>query len=108
MSTTCTWPQGVCKCYASTEEKPDPYGRVWMHCEEGLSLTKASMSRFIMFVLENHIEIGSVYAFKPNFPRSLVIASIRIRPDQITCFERDTGGKLRLPPKIKLNTGGME
>jgi hypothetical protein len=83
--------------------EPDIYGRVWMHCESGLALNKASMSRFIMYVLTNKIEIGQIYAFNPNFKNSLVIASIRIRPDQIEAFERETKGKLRQPPEVHLN-----
>ena len=84
--------------------EPDVYGRVWRHCESGLMLTKTSMTRFIMFVLENHIEIGTLYAFDPTFHRSLVVASLRLRPDQFGAFERETGGKLRLPRTIKLNS----
>lgn len=99
----CTWPNGVCKCAEQNEGKPDPFGRVWMHCEEGLSNTKASMSRFMMYVLANKIEIGQIYAFAPRYRNSVVIASVRIHPDQIEQFEQETGGKLRKPPKIQLN-----
>ncbi|MBB95601.1 MAG: hypothetical protein CML68_13550 [Rhodobacteraceae bacterium] len=88
------------------EEKPEDYaGRAWMHCEEGLNFSKASMSRFMMFCLGNNVEIGSVYAFNAEFPRCQVLASIRLRPDQFEAFERETGGKLRKPRRVKLNSG---
>lgn len=83
-------------------EEPDHYGRVWRHCEEGLSMTKASMARFTMFCLENSVEIGSIQAFNPKYRGSLVLAAIRIRPDQITAFEAETGGKLRPPTRLSL------
>lgn len=54
----CNWPEGNCKCWEKEQSKPDPYGREWMHCEEGLNFSKASMSRFIMFCLANNVEIG--------------------------------------------------
>jgi len=105
MTTTCT----RCNLEVSECTCPDPgseadfQGRVWRHCEEGLSMSKASMARFMMFVLKNDIEIGDVYAFNPGFERCQVLASIRIRPDQIEAFERETGGKLRRPPRVVLN-----
>lgn len=77
-----------------------------MHCEQGLSLSNASLARFMMFCLKNNVEIGSVNAFNSRHPRSLVLASIRLRPDLFEAFERETGGKLREPPKISLNSGG--
>jgi len=86
--------------------EPDLHGRVWMHCESGLSLTKASMTRFIMHVLENRIEIGQIYAFNPKYKGSLVLATLLLRPDQFEKFEKATGGKLRKPPVIHLNSGG--
>ena len=84
---------------------PDMQGRVWMHCESGLSMTKASMTRFIMFVLKNRVEIGNLYAFDPRYERSLVLASVRLRPDQFEAFEKETGGKLRKPVQVHLNSG---
>lgn len=83
--------------------EPDIYGRVWMHCDSGLSMTKASTTRFIQFVLKNRVEIGTLYAFDPRYNHSLVLASIRIRPDQINAFEQETGGKLRPPIEVHLN-----
>lgn len=74
-----------------------------MHCEEGLSLTKASMARFMMFCLKNNVEIGNVYPFNPRYHGSAVLASVRLRPDQIKAFEAETGGKLRRPPRPSLN-----
>jgi hypothetical protein len=104
---TCQWPEGICKCWEREQSKPDLHGRVWMHCEEGLGLTKASMARFMVFCLKKNVEIGSVHAFNPRYDRSLVLASVRIKPDQIEAFERETGGKLRRPPKINLNSGNQ-
>lgn len=105
----CDWPEGACACQVAQEEKPEDYaGRVWMHCEEGLALTKASMARFVMFCLANRIEIGDIYAFNPEYPRCTVLAAIRIRPDQFAAFEAETGGKLRKPPVIKLNSTEQE
>jgi hypothetical protein len=75
-----------------------------MHCEEGLSMTKASMSRFVMFCLRNRIEIGTIHPFDPNYERSQVSASVRLKPEQFTAFEAETGGKLRAPPRISLNS----
>lgn len=103
MSESCGWPKGVCACHEKKLSKPDPWGRVWMHSETGLTYSKASMSRFMMFCLGNNIEIGDVHAFNPNYKNSSVIASVRIKPDQIDAFENETGGKLRQPPKIILN-----
>lgn len=100
----CNWPEGICKCWAEKQEnKADHSGRVWMHCEEGLSLTKASMSRFMMYCLSKKVQIGDVYAFNPKYNRSLVVASVRIKPEQIEDFEMETGGKLKEPPTINLN-----
>ena len=107
MSEPCTWPDGACACYLAEERKPEDHaGRVWMHCEEGLSMTKASMARFMMFCLANNIEFGSIYAFSPSYRGSSVMASIRLRPDQFEAFEAETGGKLRKPPRIKVNSEG--
>lgn len=104
MTNNCTWPSGVCKCWESEQKKPqDHAGRVWMHCEEGLAMTKASMARFMLYCLEKNIEIGSVHAFNSNYKGSLVLATIRLRPDQFEEFETETRGKLRKPPTIKLN-----
>lgn len=85
------------------DNKPDIYGRIWMHCESGLALNKASMSRFIMFVLENNIKIGSLYAFNPRYKNSLVLATVCLKPDQIEQFEKETKAKLRQPPEVNLN-----
>jgi hypothetical protein len=100
----CKWPEGTCACYAQQAVKPDYAGRVWMHCEEGLSLSKASMSRFVMFCLTNHIEIGVIYPFAPDHPQSQVSASVCLKPDQFDAFEAETGGKLRKPPTVSLNS----
>lgn len=103
----CGWPEAPCACYLEKQAKPeDIYGRVWMHCEEGLAMTKASTSRFLMFCLKNRVEIGDVYAFNPRYHGSSVVASVRLRPDQFEAFESETGGKLRKPPKINLNSRG--
>lgn len=103
----CTWPEGSCKCAEAKASKPDLYGRVWMHCEEGLSMTKASTSRLLMFCLANRVEFGSLFAFDPTYRGSLVVAAVRLRPDQFAAFEAETGGKLREPPKIKLNSATL-
>lgn len=100
----CRWPEGTCACYAQNATRPDYAGRVWMHCEEGLSMTKASMSRFVMFCLRNRIEIGDIHPFNPNHDRCQVSASIRLKPEQFAAFESETGGKLRKPPHISLNS----
>jgi hypothetical protein len=104
----CLWPHGTCACYAQEAVKPDYAGRVWMHCDEGLNLSKSSMSRFIMFCLTNRVEIGSVHPFNPAFPRSHVSAAVRIHPDLIEAFEVETGGKLREPPRLSLNASTPE
>lgn len=104
MDDPCTWPNGACKHYQEKGDNPqDLYGRVWMHCEEGLSMTKASMSRFMMFCLKNNVQTGSIYAFSPAYSRSTVIAAVCLRPEQFAEFESETGGKLRKPPRLKLN-----
>lgn len=101
---TCTWPEGSCAHLKARERKrEDIYGRVWMHCEEGLAMTKASAARFMMFCLRNRVEIGDIYAFAPDHRGSSVIAAVRIRPDQFEAFERETGGKLRKPPRVTPN-----
>lgn len=105
----CSWPSGTCACWEAAQAKPDDHaGRVWMHCDEGLSYSKASLSRFMMFCLGNNVEIGSVHAFNAKFPRSQVSAAVRLRPDQFAAFERETGGKLRQPPRINLNSETRE
>lgn len=104
MTEPCTWPSGACACMMAQEAKPDDYaGRVWMHCEEGLNFSKASMSRFVMFCLGNNVEIGSIHPFDARYPRCQVSAAIRLRPDQFAAFEADTGGTLRKPPRVNLN-----
>lgn len=100
----CTWPNGYCQCWAKEQAKPDPFGRVWMHCEEGLSMSNASLARFLSFCLKNNVELGSVSAFQPRYPRSLVMAAVRLKPEQFASFEEQTGGNLREPPVISLNS----
>ena len=100
----CKWPEVTCACYAKDVGKPDPAGRVWMHCEEGLSLSKSSLSRFVMFCLKNNVEIGTIHPFNYRYPRCQVSASVRIHPDLFSAFETETGGKLRNPPRISLNS----
>ena len=100
----CQWPEGACACYAQNVSKPDPHGRVWMHCEEGLSMTQASMSRFVMFCLSNNVEIGTLHPLNYRYARSQVSASVRIHPELFAAFEAATGGKLRKPPRISLNS----
>jgi hypothetical protein len=104
----CKWPEGTCACYAQQAEKPDHAGRIWMHCEEGLNLSKASMSRFVMHCLTNRIEIGSIYPFDPDYLRSQVSVAVRLKAEQFYDFERVTGGKLRKPPLISLNSSSPE
>jgi len=104
----CTWPEGACACYMAQEAKPEDHaGRVWMHCEQGLSFSKASMARFMIFCLGNKVKIGSVDAFNPKFAGCMVMAAVRLRPDQFEAFEAATGGKLRKPPVISLNSGAQ-
>ena len=98
----CNWPNSPCKCAEQENDKADPYGRVWMHCEEGLSLTKASMSRFVMFCLENNIEIGSIWPFNYKHKGCQVCVAVRIHPSQFPEFEQVTKGKLRKPATIKV------
>ena len=100
----CKWPNGTCACYAQEAVKPDYAGRVWMHCEEGLSMTKASMSRFVVFCLRNGIEIGTIHPFNRSYERSQVSASVRLKPEQFAAFEAETGGKLSKPPRISLGS----
>lgn len=75
-----------------------------MHCEEGLSQTKASMARFMMFVLSNRVELGSVSASGGGrYHGATVEAAVLLKPELIEAFERETGGKLRKPPRVHLN-----
>lgn len=104
VGTPCDWPKGCCQHWVEQQTKPDPFGRVWMHCEQGLTMSNASLARFLSFCLKNSVEIGSVSAFQPHYPRSLVLAAVRLKPDQFAAFEEQTGGKLREPPKIHLNS----
>lgn len=106
--TECKWPEGTCACYAKTAMKPDPHGRVWMHCEEGLSLSNASMMRFVMYCLTNNIEIGQIHPFNYRYKNSKVCATVRIRPDQFAEFESSTRGKLHEPPRLSLNSSTAE
>lgn len=102
--TTCKWPEGTCACYQKQATEPDPFGRVWMHCESGLRFNKASVSRFVMFCMENDIEIGSIHPFDRHYPSSVVMASVLIKPDLIAPLEAAARCKLRPPPRIKLNS----
>lgn len=102
----CSWPGGVCKCWEQEQTKPDPFGRVWMHVEEGLTFTEKSVARLMMHCMANGIEVGQVWAFNPRYPRSQVSATVRLRPDQFEEFERATKGKLRKPPVVRVNVGG--
>ncbi|MEO9521684.1 MAG: hypothetical protein ABJC88_16905 [Parasphingorhabdus sp.] len=103
MENICNWPDGNCACAAEQAEKPDFYGRVWMQCQEGLNMNKASMARFMMFCLANNIEIGSVYAFAPRYKNCSVVAAIRLKEGQFKEFTEATGGKLSKPVTVKLN-----
>lgn len=67
-------------------------------------MTKASMARFVMFCLRNRIEIGTIHPFNPNYDRCRVSASVRLKPEQFASFEDETGGTLREPPRISLNS----
>ncbi len=69
-------------------------------------MSNASLARFMGFCLRNRIKVGDIWAFQPSYPRSLVTAAVCLKPEQFEAFERETGGKLREPPKIKLNSGG--
>lgn len=68
-------------------------------------MSNASLARFMKFCLSRRVEIGSVSAFQPSYRLSQVSAAVRLKPDQFEAFERETGGKLREPPKINLNSG---
>ena len=82
---------------------PDRQGRIPMICEDGLSMTKASMARFIMFCLKNNVEIYDIHPFNRNYHGCQVSVSIRLKPEQFEAFESETKGKLRKPPTICLN-----
>ena len=106
MSEPCTWPGGHCQCAAKKAEadaSPDRQGRVWMHCDSGLTLTKASMGRLMVYCLSNRVEFGDIWPVSPAYPRSQVCIALRLRPDQFEDFEKETGGKLQKPPRISLN-----
>ena len=105
MTDQCQWPKGGCLVMHQAETKPDPFGRVWMHCDSGLAYTKASMTRFVMYCLGNNVEIGDLMAFggRPPPQGAQVCAAVRLKPEQFAAFEAATGGKLRKPPRIKLN-----
>ena len=105
---SCSWPEGTCECYLQNARKPDPAGRVWMHCEEGLSMTKASMTRFVMHCLNNNIEIGQIWPFNYRYKGCLVSVTVRLLPEQFEEFERETNGKLREPPRISLNSSSAD
>ena len=82
---------------------PDVYGRVPKVCESGLAMTKASMTRFVMFCLENGVEILSIHPFNRRFKGCHVSAAVRIKPEMVAEFEAATGGKLRDPATLNLN-----
>ena len=105
---SCSWPNGTCECYLQNARKPDPAGRVWMHCEEGLSMTKASMTRFVMHCLNNNIEIGQIWPFDYRHKGCTVSVTVRLLPEQFEEFERETNGKLREPPRISLNSSSAD
>ena len=82
---------------------PDVYGRIPMICESGLSMTKASMMRFVMYCLQENVEILSLHPFNRNYKGCHVSAAVRIHPDQIDDFQIATGGTLSKPHTINLN-----
>lgn len=105
-SNKCGWPNGGnCLVMQQAATKPDPCGRVWMHCESGLTYTKASMTRFMMYCVGNNVQIGDVMAFggHPTRPGAQVCVTVRLKPEQFAAFESSTGGKLRKTPRIKLS-----
>lgn len=99
----CNWPNEVCKCWEAEQSKPDVYGRIYMHCYEGLSFTKVSMTKFIMFCLANNVEMTSVHPFNRKYQGCQISAVVKLHPTLIQSFEKETGGKLVDPPEIKLN-----
>ena len=68
-------------------------------------MSNASLARFMTFCLKNRVEIGEVWSLNPKYPRALVIATVRIKPNLFEAFERETGGRLKEPPKVTLNSG---
>jgi hypothetical protein len=82
---------------------PDMYGRVPKICESGLAMTKASMSRFVMFCLKNGVDIKQIHPSNRNYHGCHVSAVVRIHPDLVRLFEAETGGKLRDPATLNLN-----
>jgi hypothetical protein len=103
----CSWPEGACACAMQEATQTDPFGRVWMHCNEGLIFTEKSIARFMMHCLANCIEIGTVHAFNPKYKACQVSASVKLRPDQFEAFEKATGGKLRKPAVARVNGGSF-
>jgi hypothetical protein len=79
-----------------------------MHCEEGLSMTKASMTRFVMHCLNNNIEIGQIWPFDYRHKGCQVSVTVRLLPEQFEEFELETKGKLREPPRISLNSSSAD
>ncbi len=67
-------------------------------------MSKPSLARFMTYCLQNRVEIGQIGAFQARYARSLVIATVRLKPEQFEAFERETGGKLSEPPNIALNS----
>jgi hypothetical protein len=84
--------------------------KIWMHSlehsENGLKavkLNKTSLGVFLYHALKCGSEIGDVWPFNSNYDSSWVGITIKIDPDKIPEFEKNSGYGLKQPPIIKLN-----
>ena len=102
----CNWPEGACACYLKKQEEQetgDIFGKVWYHCEKGITLTKSSLGRFFYYCGKNQIDIGDVWFCSPKYDRSQVCVSIKMKPEQKEPMETELKIKLHDPPVLSLN-----
>lgn len=80
-------------------------GGKWWHTADDASpnLTKASLGVFFNKVLSVGAQIGEVWCFNREFPRSIVLVTIFATDEMIKEIEETTKFRFRPPPKIKVN-----
>lgn len=80
-------------------------GASWWHSADDASpnLSKASMGEFFNVVLSSGAQIGEIWPFNINFPRSLVLVTIYATQEMINEIESKTKFRFVPPPRIGVN-----
>lgn len=80
-------------------------GARWWHTDDhsSPSLSKASLGAFFFVALRAGAQIGEIWAFNRNHPRSPVYVTVFMTQAQKEAIESATPVRFRPPPKISLN-----